>query len=399
MNRTGGVGKVQPIVFVDDAHTYGGAQIALAWAIRAVLHHCSRPVICICTAATRDAIQPLTGNDQKFSFIECKPALPINILTFPLRLWSFSRLLAPLLRQGVYAWWFNLSGIEFCLAPLCILRWFGVRPIAWLHNSETFQFYTARQSATRRLVGRLRDAVANRFAFGLYKRIVTPSHATEERLKERFRRTNSPPTGFLYPIVGLESKSRDGRRNESDSAETRISLWMISRVEYVQKNNLACLHILKQLLDQKKSAYLTVVGDGPDMPDFRKSTRDMGLSEFVEFKGWQKSPWELVPDGGIVLIPSAFEAMPMVATEAMRQGVRMVTSPIPAFYEGSPNELIARDFSIDAFVEKVGEVSAMSREQVSALYEKALTKFADEAFVAKFKSYLQMDFGWMADLD
>jgi glycosyltransferase involved in cell wall biosynthesis len=124
------------------------------------------------------------------------------------------------------------------------------------------------------------------------------------------------------------------------------------------------------------------------MLSFRKATKDLGLTDFVHFVGWEKNPWKSISGDAIVIIPSFYEGMPLVATEAMLHGVRIVTSPIPAFKEGIPNELIACDFSMRAFVEKVEEVSAMSHERLLALYAPSLRKFTEEVFVKKFLSIL-----------
>jgi len=389
VSETGGEHKLQPIVFIDDAHTFGGAQIALAWAIRAVLHRLPQPVLCICTATTREAIQQIAGDDEKLRYIECPPALPLNLFSFPLRLRSFHKLLAPLAREGVVTWSLNLSGIEFCLAPLFILRHLKLHPIAWLHNNETFLFYSAKGSPLRRLASRIRDAIANRWLFGLYPLIVTPSYATENSLRTRFHGSRHPRTGFLHPYVGLQNGASSHRSETCDSAGEKIDLWMIGRVEYSQKNNLAGLEVLKELRMQGKSACLTVVGDGVDMAHFRISTQKMGLSEFVHFRGWQQNPWELVPDNAIILIPSFFESFCLVAREAMLYGARMVVSPLPVFFEWIPGELIAPDFSAEAFANKVEEVSSMSRERMRIFYTEALQMFTEDAFVAKFESLMQ----------
>ena len=42
----------QLIVFVDDAHAFGGAQIALAWGVRALLRNTEERIVCVCTPRT-----------------------------------------------------------------------------------------------------------------------------------------------------------------------------------------------------------------------------------------------------------------------------------------------------------------------------------------------------------
>lgn len=390
MNKSNDASCLPPFVFVDDAHTFGGAQIALAWAIRATLHQFQQPVVCVCTPAIKEAIQRITGADDRLRFVECPPALSLNLFRFPVRLGRFYKLLSPIVREGASVWWLNLSGIEFCLAPLLILRFLRVRPAAWLHNSQPLLFYSANTSAFRRCLSRLRDAVANKCLFRLYRLIVTPSHATEVELKTRFRGGLPPSTGFLHPHVGLLDP-RDGLRTEiGTSADGGLNIWMIGRLDYAHKNNLVVLEVLRLLCARGQSARLTVVGDGPDMASFRSSACEQGLSGLITFVGWKKDPWQSVPNDAVVLIPSLFEAMPMVATEAMLRGIRIATSPIPAFEEGSPQQVIAASLSPQDFASKVEEVSAMPRETIIALYGEALKKFTEEAFAEKFGHLLKV---------
>jgi hypothetical protein len=381
-----------PIVFVDDAHTFGGAQNVLGWAIRTLLCYClAQPIICVCTPATREAIQKITGEDKNLRFVDCPPALPLNIFLFPLRLWSFYKLLAPLVKQGTNGWWFNLAGIEFNLAPLVILRFWGLRPVAWLLNNEVLLFFNANGSRPRKVLCLIRDAVANRFIFGLYRCVVTLSHATEVSLKDRIRCNNPPRTGFLYPVTGVGREVLQVCNGSASSAS--IDLWMVGRVEFGHKNNLAGLEVLKHQLLKKKNASLTIVGDGPDLDSLLNATKHSGFSDNVHFRNWESNPWKAVPQGAIVLIPSLWESFCLVAREVMLCGIRLVVSPIPVFYEWIPRELIARDFTTEAFAEKVEEVAAMSDERLLALYAPVLDKLTEEAFVAKFLSISQEEFG------
>jgi|GEM_PF-5963726 len=390
MNQSSSSQSAPSIIFVDDAHTLGGAQIALGRAIRAILSQCSTStVICVCSPSTHKAIQPITGEHTNLRYIDCPPALPLNIFTFPLRLWSFYKLMQAFFRQGPHIWWLNLAGIEFGLAPLVILRLHGLKPIAWLHNSETFTFYNANKSLSRRIVSRIRDAVANRVLFGHYRCIVTPSRASESFLKGRLHNENYVQTGYLYPTTGIEREPLSSEMEKDTPAV--LDLWMIGRVEYAHKNNMAGLKILARLLEQGRSARLTVVGNGPDLASFREATRTLRLESSVRFIDWEENPWRLVPARAIVLIPSFYEGMPLVATEAMLRSVRIVASPIPAFEEGIPNELIATRFSTEAFADTIEKVAAMNHEHLIALYTTALDKFTARAFVAKFQSVSQSD--------
>jgi glycosyltransferase involved in cell wall biosynthesis len=388
MNQDVSRAVVQPIVFVDDAKTLGGAQIALGCAIRALLLHSpGEEVVCICSPLARKAILQSTGALEGLRFIDCPSALPLNIFAFPFRLWSFYRLLVPIMRQGVRVWWFNLADIESCLAPLVILGLRGVRPLGWLHNGETSLFFNARTSLPRRILCRVRDAVANRYIFCRYRKVITPSRSSEDSLKSRFDCSHPPRTGFLYPISRIGS----GRAVSCEDALSprSIRLWMIGRLAYGHKNNLAGLDVLKVLQEDEKGASLTVVLDRRNIEDFKNTVKGSGLADSVCLRNWEVDPWRSVPSDAIVLIPSFYESFCLVAREAMYHGIKMVVSPIPVFFEWIPNELIARDFSAKTFAEKVKAVAAMTRDQIMALYEPMLEKLTEEAFVAKFLSLLQ----------
>jgi hypothetical protein len=155
--------KQQPLVFIDDAHTFGGAQIALACGIRVILQTTEDSVVCVCTTRTRQAIQAIAGTEERLDFVECPSALPLNIISFPLRLIPFLRIVMRLRRTGVRAWWLNLSGIEFCIAPQMVLMALGETSHAWLHNTQSFAFFNGNSSRLRRWLSSIRDQIAAAF--------------------------------------------------------------------------------------------------------------------------------------------------------------------------------------------------------------------------------------------
>ena len=90
----------QTIGFIDDAHTFGGTQIALARAIAALLEGSRHNIICVCPAETRKAIKKITGENERLRFVRCPAALPLNIALFPLRIARFHFILRRLVRRG-----------------------------------------------------------------------------------------------------------------------------------------------------------------------------------------------------------------------------------------------------------------------------------------------------------
>jgi glycosyltransferase involved in cell wall biosynthesis len=379
------------IVFVDDAHTLGGAQIAMALAIDTLLRHTRERIICVCTANTRRTVERITGQSVRLEFILAPAALPLNVFAFPFRLKPFLSIIRRLRRKGVRAWWVNLSGIEFCLAPMLILKALGQTPRGWLHNGERFAVFNKDASWKRRTVSRVRDWIADKYLFGLYPLLITPSHSSEVNIQIRMSKTARTKTGFLYPVP---KKSSDFAC-DSDAVSDRtmaepVKLWMIGRVDYAHKNNLKALDVLELLISQGRMAFLTLAGDGPDLEDFKSRAVKRGLADKISYAGWSNDPWKMTPSDAIVFMPSLTEGMPLVATEAMLNGIRLVVSPIPPFFEGSPAQMIAADFTADSFAKKILEVHALRTEEVCRLYADALVKFSDKVFVEKFLAYCKV---------
>jgi glycosyltransferase involved in cell wall biosynthesis len=260
--------------------------------------------------------------------------------------------------------------------------------VAWLHNGETSLFFNAKNSLLRKILCRLRDAVANKYVFHHYRKVVVPSRSSESSLKDRLDSGHLPQTGFLYPILGIDRESAVCCGDDVPSP-TSMHLWMIGRLSYGHKNNLAGLDVLRVLQAEDRDVSLTAVLDSRGVEEFQSRVRESGLADSVSLRSWETDPWKSVPPDAIVLIPSFYESFCLVAREAMYHGLKMVVSPIPVFFEWIPNELIARDFQPKTFAEKVKAVSAMTRDQIVALYEPVLEKLTEEAFVAKFLSLIQ----------
>lgn len=373
---------MHPFVFIDDAHTFGGAQIALAWAVRAIIRNTERKVVCICTTRTKEAILDITGANERLTFISCPAALPLSIATFPLRIPSFFKIIRGLSQQGTMTWWFNLSSLESCLAPLAVLKMLGETHAAWLHCTEAISVLFPGSALWKRILNRARDLIAARFVVRLHPVLATPSKAASEVLRRRAGADSSAP--HLYPTVSC-SDQKPVRVEGIPTHEPRsIKLWMIGRVEFGTKNNIAAIDAFRALKRRGFAASLNIVGDGPDLGKLRNIASDLLSSGGLICLGWSTNPWVAVASEDIVLIPSLSEGMPLVAIEAMLKGIRIVTSPLPMFYEGVPRQFIAGGFSGESLARQIELVIRMSKSEVVALYSKSLVKFSESTFLPTF---------------
>ena len=390
MNSKSSISDPGLISFIDDAHTFGGAQVALAWAVRVLIRNTEARVLCVCSSETQDTIQKIAGINSRIEYIACPSALPLNLFTFPLRLFSFYSLIRRLQMRGVQHWWMNLSGIEFCLAPTLVLKMLGLNPKGWLHNTERFAFFYQRSSYGRKLLGTFRDYIADHYLFGIYKLLITPSESSSIEVNRRVAGRSVPQVDHLYYPTVINSEGSLSFSNSLKADDSEISLWMIGRIEYGHKDNEAALRVLRRLLDEGRKVHLSVVGSGPDEEAFKRQIVEWNLSSHVTCHGWQKDPWQSVPAGAIIFIPSVYESMSLVAREAMIRGLRLVASPIPVFREWIPAGLLASDFSPEAYVKALDSCLKMDIETVLELYRMALSRFSDDLFVSRFSYYNQI---------
>lgn len=80
---------------------------------------------------------------------------------------------------------------------------------------------------------------------------------------------------------------------------------------------------------------LFLAGDGPEHASLEALASSLGIDERIEFVGWVSEPWASRFRPDLLVVPSRFEAMPLVVLEAMRAGV-----PVVATWVGGTPELI-----------------------------------------------------------
>lgn len=105
------------------------------------------------------------------------------------------------------------------------------------------------------------------------------------------------------------------------------SLIMVGRMS-IQKNPMVAIHALGHLKDLPW--HFTLIGDGPLLAQVRAETARLGLSERIELRGWASSTEvsNAMKQSDVLLIPSLSEGLPMVAIEAIANGLAIVGSRI-----------------------------------------------------------------------
>jgi glycosyltransferase involved in cell wall biosynthesis len=94
---------------------------------------------------------------------------------------------------------------------------------------------------------------------------------------------------------------------------------------------LRCMPLIRETVP---TAFLAVLGDGPDFPALKAEQRELGLESCVRFIGLSCNPYPFIRHADLLVLPSRNEALPNVALEAIALGTPVVaTNCTPALSE------------------------------------------------------------------
>ena len=125
---------------------------------------------------------------------------------------------------------------------------------------------------------------------------------------------------------------------------------------------------------------LTLIGDGPEEPEFRALAVSLGLGEKVTFAG-RKSMREAMRLGRTLVVPSRRESFPYVVIEAMAAGIPVIASDVGGINEALPKSHLFEVGSISEIATKLSEEK--QQNDASIAEATSLQKIAGERFSTK----------------
>jgi len=149
--------------------------------------------------------------------------------------------------------------------------------------------------------------------------------------------------------------------------------------------------LLVEAMPYLPGRHLLLAGDGPERAFLAALVSSLGVDDRVEFAGWVSEPWagRFRPD--LLVVPSRFEAMPLVILEAMRAGV-----PVVAARVGGTPELVVNNVtglltepesprSLAVAIESLLEDSQRREEMARAAKRRLAERFSDSTMVASYE--------------
>lgn len=93
-----------------------------------------------------------------------------------------------------------------------------------------------------------------------------------------------------------------------------------------QKNHEFLINIFNQIHKEEEKATLVLIGDGPLEKKIKNKVNKMGLQEYVKFLGVRDNVNELMQAMDLLLLPSFYEGLGIVAIEAQCSGLPCICS-------------------------------------------------------------------------
>lgn len=96
-----------------------------------------------------------------------------------------------------------------------------------------------------------------------------------------------------------------------------------------QKGFDVLLDAMPSVIEHLPNARLTILGEGPLLPDLVGQAGKLGLKDVVRFAGFQQNPWPFLKYANVFVLSSRYEGLPNILLEALVLGTPVVSTDCP----------------------------------------------------------------------
>ena len=166
-----------------------------------------------------------------------------------------------------------------------------------------------------------------------------------EALKEQ---TGRPDRVFLGHTFGTLPDDVPLSRLEFNIPEGMPVILMLTRMHQIKGVDLL-LHAALEL-----NAFLLLVGDGPELENYRDLARKLGIESRVCFTGWRNNRSALLELADVLAFPSRGDSFGTVMVEAWSKNV-----PVVAARADGPSQYI--EHGVNGMLSEIGDVDGLER--------------------------------------
>ena len=152
-----------------------------------------------------------------------------------------------------------------------------------------------------------------------------------------------------------------------------------------EKNHIGLIKIFKKIFTKNDNFHLSLIGEGPLIPEIKKLVSDLQLSENVDFLGEIENPRDYLLFSDTFLLPSLVEGLPGVVLEAM-----YYKTPVVAYNVGGVSEVLSNNLTGKLI--EFGDEKSFSNAVLELKKDTELTAYiVQSAYALICENYLNCD--------
>lgn len=357
------------ILFVDDAPSYGGAQVAAVNMATLMAVELGHELHFLAPKSNKRLIRRLGSSSSVCVHSDGYSARPVFILSHLIYLWRLPFIIRSLRRINADLVIINMSGLEFGWLYIYATSFLRSKRICWLHNP--FEYAKLIESVGwRKTINELRDRVGNIWAHIIVHDLHIVSSSSRGYLLKRLGLKNGIRVwSNVFPQLATLPIKPDlqGFFNEQFSTIAVVP----GRIDFGPKGQNKLVPLLAALAQH--GIALVFVGDGGDLPVLREMCSG---HDNVVFTGWSDDVDGYLRAADVVLLPSQYESQPLILMEVLRQNAPVVISSIAAFGEILDSRFVDTFENASDLIVTIEKVRAFSSQQLSDIYDAALDEFS-----------------------
>lgn len=361
------------IVFYNDVDLFGGHEVMLLVALRALLETGSTSVAVIYSRSNKMLEAQLASLGVEYPALRLLPQYYTSGRLQIIRsLLSF---------RAVH----QISSLMAQLSPKCVVVVQGDITLSSVgllaaKRAGLFAISYLPMAHTRKLRGErlavIKDAIL-RYYYQLPGKYITISNAVSMQLNAHgvSRPVDIVENGIELADLPAESKS-EARAALGLDDDVYVAA-ICGRIEFKQKGHDVLLEALAHRVSAFKKWRILIVGDGPDRRPVERLIVEKGLSDIVRVVPWQSSMSGVYSAIDMIVMPSNFEGVPVVMLEAMYYRLPLVGSKIDALDEFVPVDWLVPPGDHRLLSEKMLQMSSMELgQQLDRNKEMVVSKFS-----------------------
>lgn len=273
--------------------------------------------------------------------------------------------------------------------------------LAYVHFCHRFylrdHWHHSHASGTRGYLSRLHHWLLAQAEPWVYRRvhdIVVPSQGLAREIETEYPYTKSKIHVLPNPVDTEQMLQpygfdREGMRHQLGISETNLAFVFIALGHFERKGLPMLLKVLSEMADPRVK--LVVVGGERDLVSvYRERVRRMGLESRVSFVGLQRSIGPYLWAADAFIMPSYYEAFPLVASEAAAAGIPLMTTPVSGvveFINDGENGILfePNPLGLAQGIRRFLELSPKLRKQMGNKARQAISRFSLQSFSLRWQ--------------